>query len=226
MKRRILVVAAHPDDEILGCGGTIARLVKEGHRVSTLILGEGVTSRDASRDADNRRLDIGKLRQEAVSANRIIGVREVSFCDFPDNRFDTVPFLDIVKTIENMKKRIGPAAIFTHYHGDLNVDHRITYGAVITAARPMRKETVREIYSFEALSSTEWNYPSTFSPDIFFDITGTIGLKLKAMGIYKSELRKFPHPRSLKGVRLSAECWGIKTGLGCAEAFKAARMII
>ena len=223
--KTILIVAAHPDDEVLGCGGTIARLIKEGFEVYTLILGEGITSRDDMRDRKRREEEITELKGEAKEANKILGVKEVFFYDFPDNRFDTVPFLDIVKVIEKVENSINPEIIFTHYEMDLNIDHQITYRAVITATRPLKEETVKEIYSFEIPSSTEWRYPLNFSPDVFFDISTTIDIKIKALEKYKTELKKYPHPRSLEGVKLIAKNWGIKVGLEYAEAFKVVRIL-
>lgn len=225
MNRRVLVVAAHPDDEILGCGGAIARLIKERYEAYTLILGEGVTSRDEKRDTQKRKREIRQLKQQAEKANKIIGVKKIFLYDFPDNRFDTIPLLDIVKVIEKIKEEVKPDKIFTHYENDLNVDHEITYKAVITAARPLPDETVKEIYSFESLSSIEYNYPLSFLPNVFFDIGGTMEIKLKAIKEYISELKEFPHPRSLEGIRLNAKMWGMKVGLGYAEAFKLVRAI-
>lgn len=223
--KTILVVAAHPDDEILGCGGTIARLVKEGCKAYTLILGEGLTSRDESRDLKKRKDEINGLKEQMHKANKVIGVKEIFTYDFPDNRFDSVALLDIVKAIEKVKNKIKPNIIFTHYEKDLNIDHQITYKAVITATRPLPNEAIKEIYSFETLSTTEWNYPLTFSPDVFFDITGSLEYKLKAMENYKLELKKFPHPRSLKGIKLNAEYWGMRLGLKYVEAFESVRFI-
>jgi len=152
-------------------------------------------------------------------------VKKVFFHGFPDNRFDTVPFLDIVKVIETIKNKIKPEIIFTHYVKDLNIDHQITYKAVITATRPVREETVKEVYSFEIPSSTEWSYPLSFSPNVFYDILGTIDVKLEALEEYKTELRGYPHPRSLEGVKLIAKFWGMKVGLKYAEAFELVREI-
>lgn len=224
-KRKILIVSAHPDDEILGCGATIARLVKDGWEAYTLILGEGVTSRDIKRDVQKRKREIEKLKKKALRANEIIGVKEVFFFNFPDNRFDSIPLLDIIKAIEKVKLQIKPQVIFTHSETDLNIDHQITYRAVITAARPTPDESVREIYSFEILSSTEWRYPINFSPDLFYDISDTIEIKIKAISMYKDELRKFPHPRSIEGIRINAKGWGMKVGLKYAEAFKSIRVV-
>ena len=225
MSKKILIIAAHPDDEILGCGGTAARMAKEGHEIYTAILGEGITSRDDTRQREKRETEITQLKKQIHEANNIIGVKQVFVYDFPDNRFDSVPLLDIVKKVEEVKEKIKPDILFTHYEKDLNIDHRMTYRAVLTAARPMAGETIKEIYSFEVLSSTEWQFPLTFSPDCFFDISETIDTKVEAMEKYKSELKEYPHPRSIKGIRLNAEHWGMKTGVPFAEAFKLVRMI-
>jgi LmbE family N-acetylglucosaminyl deacetylase len=225
MLKKILIIAAHPDDEVLGCGGTAARLVKEGNEAYTLILGEGITSRDDSRQKEKREQEIVQLKKQVHEANHVIGIKEVFTYDFPDNRFDSVPLLDIVKVTETIKNKVKPDIVFTHYEQDLNIDHRVTYQAVLAAMRPTVGETVKEIYSFEVLSSTEWNYPLRFSPDVFFDISETLKSKLSAMEKYQSELREYPHPRSIKGIRLNAEQWGMKTGLQYAEAFKLVRLV-
>ena len=225
MAKKILIAAAHPDDEILGCGGTAARLVREGNKVYTLILGEGITSRDETRQREKREAEIAQLKQSIREANRVIGVNEVFSYDFPDNRFDSVPLLDIIKVIEQLKEKVDPDMVFTHFEQDLNIDHRITYQAVLTATRPIAGQAVKEVYSFEVLSSTEWNYPLRFSPDCFFDISGTMDLKLTAMDKYSAELRGYPHPRSITGVRLNAEQWGMKIGTMYAEAFKVVRLL-
>ena len=226
MTNRILIVAAHPDDEILGCGGTTARLIRErGYEAFTLILGEGITARHEKKDVGKIKNEIKELKKQALEANRILGIRDVFMHDFPDNRFDSIDFLDVVKAVEKVKKDIKPTIVFTHYNGDLNIDHQITYRAVITATRPLFNEMVKEIYSFKVLSSTEWSYPLKFSPNVFFDIGGTLKYKLKAVEMYKSELRKFPHPRSLRGIKLDAEHCGMKVGLRYAEMFELARMI-
>lgn len=223
--KTILIVCAHPDDEVLGCGGTVARYVKEGCEAYTLILGEGLTSRDEQRDRDKRESELKELKDQAIEANKVLGVSDTFIYDFPDNRFDTVPLLDIIKVIEKIKKEVKPYLIFTHYRHDLNIDHQITYRAVITASRPMHDETVKEIYSFELPSSTEWNYPLTFSPDVFFDISHYIDYKLKAMEVYRLEIRDYPHPRSLKGIRLNGEYRGLQIGVENAEAFKLVRLL-
>ena len=225
MNKKILIVAAHPDDEVLGCFGTVARLIKKGYEAYTLILGEGKTSRDEKRVIENKKVELDILNSEIKKANDIIGIKKCFVYDFPDNRFDSVDLLDIIKVISKIKEEIKPDIIFTHYGNDLNIDHKITYQAVITATRPMENESVKEIYSFEILSSTEWQYPISFSPDVFFDIKDTIELKLSAMKCYKSELCEYPHPRSLKGIELNAKYNGMKVGKNYVEAFKSVRVI-
>jgi len=225
MPKRVLIVAAHPDDEVLGCFGTVARLIKEGYEAYTLILGEGKTSRDEVRLVNNRAEEIKLLNQEIERANSIIGVKKVFIESFPDNRFDSISLLDIVKVISKVKEEIKPDIIFTHFENDLNIDHRITYKAVITATRPMIDESVKDIYSFEILSSTEWNYPLSFQPDTFFDISATLHMKIDAMREYASELRAYPHPRSLEGIELNAKYQGMRVGKEAVEAFKTVRVI-
>jgi LmbE family N-acetylglucosaminyl deacetylase len=225
--KTILVIAAHPDDEVLGCGGTIARLTSEGNNVFTLILGEGVTSRDRKRDLAKRENEIAELKKQAENANRILGVEKVYTFDFPDNRFDSVPLLDIIKTIEKINEDIKPDMVFTHHFGDLNIDHQITFKAAMTAFRPTKDESVKEIYSFEIPSSTEWNVPSSlayFMPDYFVNINETLEIKKNALKEYRTELRDFPHPRSLKAVELNAKQWGVRMGFKAAEAFKTIRI--
>lgn len=225
MSRRILIVAAHPDDEVLGCGGTMARLSREGCEVFTLILGEGITSRDENRNPGKRESELAELKRQIARANEILGVKEVFSLDFPDNRFDTIPLLEIVKAIETVKNEVKPVTIFTHFDKDLNIDHGITQRAVLTAARPQSGESVREILSFEVLSSTEWNSPISFSPDVFYDITQTLEIKLAAMTEYRDEIRVFPHPRTLEGIEINARYWGMTIGNGVSEAFECVRMI-
>ncbi len=225
MKKKILIIAAHPDDEVLGCGGTIARLTRSGYEAFTLILGEGITSRVERRDSKQSVIEVKKLKEQTIEANKIIGVKKVFLFDFADNRFDTVPLLEIVKCIERVKNEISPSIVFTHSENDLNIDHRITYNAVLTATRPFCHETVKYLYSFEVLSSTEWGYPLSFSPDTYFDITGYLDIKIKALKSYKTEIRNYLHPRSVVGVKINAQYRGMAIGLKFAEAFKVVRTI-
>ncbi len=225
MKKTLLLVYAHPDDEVLACFGTVARLIQEGCEAYTLILGEGVTSRDDKRNPDARQQELKKLKNEIVKANEVIGIKEVFTCDLPDNRFDNVDLLDVVKEVEKIKNKIKPSIIFTHSQHDLNIDHQITYRAVLTATRPIHGETVKEIYAGEILSSSEWNYPLKFSPNVYFNIESTIELKVKAMAEYQNELREYPHPRSLEGIRIKAKQRGLEVGCAFAEAFELIRSL-
>ena len=225
MPKKVLIIVAHPDDEVLGCFGTIARLIKEGYEAYTLILGEGKTSRDEKRVAENKKDEILALNSEIKKANEVIKIKKVFIESFPDNRFDSIDLLDIVKVISKVKDEVHPDIIFTHYEKDLNIDHQITYKAVITATRPMMDECVKEIYSFEILSSTEWNYPISFSPDTYFDISDSIDLKIEAMKAYNSELCQYPHPRSIEGIELNARYHGMRMGRKFLEAFKSIRII-
>jgi LmbE family N-acetylglucosaminyl deacetylase len=224
---RILVIAAHPDDEVLGCGGTIAKHVQRRDEVSCLVLGEGITSRYGSREAAGKN-GLKKLKQDAEKAAGILGIKETFFRDFPDNRFDTAPLLEIIKAVEAVKKEVKPDIIYTHHRGDLNIDHRITFQAVLTACRPVKDETVSEIYSFEIPSSTEWAAPdaaSYFMPDVFVDITATFRRKVEALKAYGTESRKYPHPRSPEAMEIIARRWGLTVGRELVEVFKLVRWL-
>lgn len=224
---RVLVIAAHPDDEVLGCGGTAARLVAEGHDVHFAILGEGMTSRHSQRaDADAKQLSV--LHQQARAAAAKVGVKSVALHNLPDNRLDTVPLLEVVKLIEGVVDRMKPEVIYTHHAGDLNVDHGVIHRAVLTATRPTAGQSVLEIYAFEVPSSTEWAFQRIepcFRPNVFVDITHTIEAKIAAMQCYESEARKFPHPRSPEALRAIATRWGSVVGCAAAEAFELVRSV-
>jgi LmbE family N-acetylglucosaminyl deacetylase len=224
---RILVVAAHPDDEILGCGGTMARLAREGHEVRIAILAEGMSSRYAHReDVDPRQLQ--QLHTCAQQAADKVGAKEIVLSKLPDNRLDTVPLLDVVKLVEEMVARFRPEAIYTHHPGDLNVDHGVVHRAVLTATRPLAGQCVSEIYAFEVPSSTEWAFQRlepSFRPSVFVDITETLEMKIEALACYDTEVRKFPHPRSPEALRAIAARWGSVAGLPAAEAFELIRSV-
>lgn len=219
---RVLVIAAHPDDEVLGCGGTIARLAQEGHHVYISILGEGITSRYFQRElADN--VKVKSLQDCCRESAQLLGAKDLFFYDLPDNRFDTVPLLDIVKSIEGLIENLRPEIVYTHHGGDLNIDHVITHRAVLTATRPTVNCPVKTVYTYEVPSSTEWafaQFAPVFRPNVFVDISATIDSKIKALQIYESEVRPFPHPRSPEALRATAQRWGSVVGLNAAEAFE------
>jgi LmbE family N-acetylglucosaminyl deacetylase len=223
---KVLVIVAHPDDEVLGCGGTIAKLSKLGHEVNSLVLGEGIVSRYQTGKNKGMSQRIKELKRHANKAAKILGAQEMIVLSFPDNQFDSVPLLKIVKAIEVVKNKIKPDVVYTHHRDDLNVDHRVTYNAVMTAFRPIKGETTPErIFSFESLSSTEWNYPHSFSPNVYVGISRVIGDKIKAMGEYKTEIRDWPHPRSIEAIEYLARIRGCEVGLEYAEAFELIREI-
>ncbi|MBI2636136.1 PIG-L family deacetylase [Candidatus Peregrinibacteria bacterium] len=221
----VLIVAAHPDDEVLGCGGTIARLAAEGNRVSILILGEGVSSRHENpTDADPALLK--KLHAQAESVGKFLGAQDVSLTKLPDNRFDTVPLLDIIKIVETKIETIKPAIVYTQHGGDLNIDHALTFRAVLTATRPMKGGCVKRVLGFEASSSSEWafqKFSPVFRANAFMDIGATLDKKIKAMSMYDGEERPFPHPRSPEAIRAKALACGSVAGLSAAEAFEIIR---
>jgi LmbE family N-acetylglucosaminyl deacetylase len=224
----VLVVAAHPDDEILGCGGTMTRLTREGHEVRIAILAEGMSSRFAQReDADQKQLQ--RLHAQAQQAADKVGAKELILCKLPDNRMDTVPLLDVVKLVEDLVERFRPEVIYTHHPGDLNVDHGVVHRAVLTATRPAPGQCVREIYAFEVPSSTEWAFQHVeplFRPNVFVDITETLETKIKALACYDTEMREFPHPRSAEALRAIATRWGSVVGLQAVEAFELIRSVL
>ena len=223
----IMVIAAHPDDEVLGCGGTIARLAREGSEVFIVILGEGITSRYEKRDEAGSNI-VKNLQSASRKVAEFLGAKELFTFDFPDNRFDTVPLLDIIKALEGLIRKIQPQAIYTHHGGDLNIDHVITSRAVLTATRPVGRCPVREIYTFEVPSSTEWafgQFQPVFLPNVFVDISTTIEDKIQAMALYETETRSFPHPRSSESLRTIALRWGTVMNANYIEAFNLIRKI-
>jgi LmbE family N-acetylglucosaminyl deacetylase len=220
----IAVFAAHPDDEVLGCGATIARL-SGSEDIHFVILGEGVTSRLGS-ERDLKA--VGELHDDARRAAKIVGAASVRFDDLPDNRFDSVPLLEVVRRVEAHIEELRPASVYTHHPGDLNVDHLVTFRAVLTATRPMRGCAVRDLYAFEVSSSTEWAlqaFQPVFRPNVFADVSETIERKVEAMESYRSERRPFPHPRSPEALRATARRWGSVAGADYAEAFELIRSI-
>lgn len=224
MSVSVLVIAAHPDDEVLGCGGAILHHTRLGHRVTTLFLADGVGSRDQS---TAQALD--RRRAAARKAAETLGSEAPRFLDFPDNRLDTVPLLDVVKAVETVVADVSPSLVYTHHAGDLNIDHRICHQAALTACRPMPGCEVSTICTFEVPSSTEWAFPSAgpgFQPNRYIDISGTLAAKLEALESYGEELRPFPHPRSPENVAALAKSRGAAVGVAAAEAFVIVRDVI
>jgi LmbE family N-acetylglucosaminyl deacetylase len=218
--KKILIIAAHPDDEVLGCGGSIPRWVDAGASVCVQILGEGITSRPGSAsDADLLALH----HERAKKAGASLGVEEVFLERIPDQRFDTVALLDITQRIEALIARLRPDCVYTQHGGDLNMDHVLTFRAAMTATRPMSGSSVRALLAYPVASSTEWSFGQfepRFSPNTFSDISTTLERKIAAMQVYESETRAFPHPRSPEALRATAAHWGSAVGVAAAEPFQ------
>ena len=225
----ILVVVAHPDDEILGCGGTIANYTRLGNSVNVIFLTSGVTSRFPI--GDSRAMSkLEEIRKHAVLANRVLGIGEenLHFFGFEDQALDTVPISTIIDQIRNVIIDLDVQMVLTHHWGDYNKDHRIAYEATLYATRCLPLEnSPGELLTFEVLSSTERSFGSLgpFIPNTYINISETIELKISAMSEYKSELHDFPHPRSLIGIRNLASVRGSEVGLAEVEAFHLVRAI-
>jgi len=224
-QKRIMVFAAHPDDEILGVGATLAKYRENGAVVKTIILGEGITSRDIIRVEKLREEEISSLKGNITEANLELGISDIYCYDLPDNRFDQVDLLDIVKIIEKEIESFKPDTIFTHWENDLNIDHQLTFKAVMTATRPMCNYHVKDILVFETVSASEWNFGRQFNPNCYICIDDQIEKKIKALQHYTSEMRDFPHPRSIEGIKILAQKRGMESGCSYAEAFQIIRML-
>lgn len=221
MHKKILIIAAHPDDEVLGCGGTIAKHLHNGDSINVAFLSDGVKSRN-----NTNLIDVEKRKEDSISAGKILGIIEPPiFLNFPDNRMDSVDLLDLVQEIEHIILSVNPEVIYTHHSDDLNIDHQLTHKAVLTAARPLPDSKIKEIYTFEVQSSTEWSSGAAFSPNYFVDISQTLEKKLSAMKKYDSEINNFPHPRSFESINALAKYRGACVGLKAAEAFRVVRLI-
>ena len=229
MTDAVAVIAAHPDDEVLGCGGTIARMAKEGRAVHLLLMADGESSRSGGGAANIDPARLAMRNDAAERACKILGCASVQCLGLPDNRLDSVDLLDVVKLIEQFIDKYKPLTIFTHHAGDVNIDHQIVHDAVIAACRPQPGFFVRELFFFEVPSSTEWRPPGSseaFNPNWYCDITETLAAKMEALQAYSSELRAFPHSRSARAIEALA-CWrGASVGFEAAEAFVLGRKII
>ena len=228
--KRIMVVAAHPDDELLGLGATMHKLIKERSiQTRVIILGEGITSRSDTRDTEQWKEVLEKHHRNVETARRLIGYHSVQAYDFSDNRFDSHVLLDIVKVVEHEKEQFRPDFIFTHHGGDLNIDHQLTFQAVMTATRPMEYEQVKAVFTFETPSASDWQAscdPRHFMPNLYMEISGAdLKAKCDAMAAYEFESRAFPHPRSEEALRILAQSRGYIVGKRLAEAFQMVRMI-
>jgi len=221
IKKKILIIVAHPDDEVLAPGGTLIKHSLAGDEVFCLILGEGAMSRNDALPEDKK-----ILQNEAIEAAKVLGFNGLSFANLPDNSFDSVSLLKIIKTVELYLEKIRPDIVYTHYENDLNIDHRLTFQAVLTACRPVNQNCPKEIYTFETLSSSEWQTSDKkFKSNVYIDIADVIDKKVEALKKYSSEIRRYPHPRSPEGIKILAQYRGLESGLRFAEGFYLVRKI-
>lgn len=222
MNKTILAIAAHSDDEALGCAGTLARHSAQRDNVHIIFMTNGVGARQSVNPDDEV-----KRNSSAENAAKLLKARSVSYLSFPDNAMDSVSLLSITQELETLISRIQPEVIYTHHHGDLNIDHRLTQQAVLTACRPLPESSIKEIYAFEVLSSTEWQQPgvNAFTPDVFVDISEHIKDKMNVIEQYSDEMRESPHSRSKENVKALALYRGHCSGVQYAEAFKLIRLI-
>jgi LmbE family N-acetylglucosaminyl deacetylase len=232
---KILVIVAHPDDEVLGMGGTLKKLSSQKNNIKVVFLATGISARRSDEYLNHptyktdtnltkiMKKQIQKLQLDAKKALKILDIENIDFFEFPDNEMDTVSNLEITKTIEKLILEFKPEIIYTHTKNDVNVDHRAIFNATITATRPTTNQRVKKVICFEVPSSSEWNFDETFSPNIFIDIKKELPYKIRAIKAYKNELRKFPHPRSPEALDAIAKRWGSVSGYEAAEAFELIR---
>lgn len=216
MKENVLVIAAHPDDEFLGSGGTLKKLIDNGYNVITIIVAKG------------RKEEEHAMRKNVEDANKHLGVEEVIFLEYPNLLLEMIPLHVLNKEIEDLLDKYEPSMVFTHHYGDVNLDHQILFQAVLTATRPLPGKKSVELLCFETVSSSEWSQQSddkTFKPNYYVDITDTIDMKIESLRFYDVEMRPFPHPRSYEGVQYLARVRGMTIGVEFAESFEIIRRV-
>ena len=216
MPKRVLVIAAHPDDEVLGCGGTVALHAKAGDQVTSVIMCEGESLRYGQQGVGQA----DHIRRAAAT----LGVKDIRPLGFPDQRLDTMPLTELIAPLDAIVKEIQPQIVYCQFGGDINRDHHLLFQATLVATRPTAC-WVRAVYAFDTASSTEWAFPRTFVADTWVDISATLEIKLAAMACYTSELRDYPHPRSLTALRHKAEAYGNQCCIEAAEVFMTVRRV-
>lgn len=223
MGKKILVIAAHPDDETLGVGGTIIKHKAAGDHVTVFIATDGVTARHDKTDLQ---------QQAARKACDILKVNDLRFGGLPEQRLDTMPLLEVIDPLSKLVKELQPEVVYTHHGGDVNQDHRVLFNATLVAVRPVNNNPVKEVYCYEVGSSTEWAPPFAswaFMPNVFVDIHPYLDKKIEALRSYsqtfQTEVPPYPHPRSLEAVAIYAKKRGIEVGMEAAEAFMMIRKL-
>ena len=212
----VLCIAAHPDDEVLGCGGVLALHARNGEPVTIVIACEGESLRYGPEGVGQ---DSHILR-----AAEELGCHSVRHLRFPDQALDTLRLTEIIAPLEKVVREIRPRVVYCQYGGDVNRDHHMLFQATLVATRPT-ETFVETVYTFDTASSTEWAYPRTFIPDTWVDISSTLEAKLAAMACYESEMRPYPHPRSLKALEHRAQAWGNQVCMDAAEVFMTVRCV-
>ncbi len=225
--KKVLVVVAHPDDEVLGMGGTIAKYASEGAEVALLIVTDGSTSQ--YRDDPRLEKILAEKKKETQTAAEILGISRIYYGGQPDMKLDVTAHTDVNSAVEAVVDEFAPDIVYTHFDGDVNRDHQCVFQSVLVACRPTPGQRVKELYSFSVPSSTEWspqNFKNVFTPDIFVNIKGEFAeKKYRAMEAYSAELREYPHPRSTKALRILDQATGLQVGLECAESFIVHRVV-
>jgi LmbE family N-acetylglucosaminyl deacetylase len=234
---KILIVVAHPDDEVLGMGGTIKKLTKNKNQIKIVIMATGISARRSINFKNSSKYNITKNQQKIIEkqiitikahakkAAKVLGVSDVEFLGYPDNEMDTISNLELTKSVEKIIQNFKPEIVYTHTPFDVNVDHVSCYNAVLTATRPKKNAIVKKVISFEVPSSTEWNFTSVFTPNTFVDISHELKSKIKALECYKTEIENYPHPRSAKALQSIGNRWGTVSGFSIAEAFSLIRSL-
>ena len=225
--KKVLVIAAHPDDEILGMGGTIAKRVSKGDEVALLIVTDGSTAQ--YRNNPKLKEIIENKKRETENAANIVGISRIYYGDLPDMKLDVTPHTEVNRVIEDVIDDFKPMVVYTHFDGDINKDHQCVYQSTMVACRPVSGQIVKEVYSYSVPSSTEWsaqNVKNIFTPNVFVDINGEWAhKKYAAMEAYHTELREYPHPRSIQTLKIFDKAVGLQVGLECAESFVLHRVV-
>lgn len=224
---KVLVIAAHPDDEVLGMGGTIKRLTTDGREVHLLIVTDGSTAQYyGSEDVDNI---IYNKKKETKKAAELLGIKSIIYGDLPDMKLDITSHIMINKVIENAIDIIQPDTVFTHFWGDVNKDHQAVYESTLVAVRPLSGQVVKELYCYSVPSSTEWNpckQDTMFLPNVFVEIEEYKEKKYEAMLAYTTELRDYPHPRAIQHLKELDISVGLQVGMKATESFVCLRKMV